>query len=195
MAPNTMTNENYAEQQARAQVSSICAMVAALECDWDRLEELREEQEDLVGAVAVAQCDADEMADTANSETYATALADAQRELVEWNDENAEELAELVEAAGEHADYDAAMEAIHCDPLSVEVRSGWSEPGDSLDPSEFRIVLCTGGPHVELQGDLDRYGDPSRVRVLYSDWGTSGELFDFDRTAVLTYCQQHHVGA
>lgn len=35
-------SENHAEEQARAQVETIVAMVAALHVDYDRLEELRE---------------------------------------------------------------------------------------------------------------------------------------------------------
>lgn len=40
-----MTNrtENYAEEQAAAQYSSIVDMLAAVECDYERLDELREE--------------------------------------------------------------------------------------------------------------------------------------------------------
>lgn len=40
-------SDNRAEAQARAQVESVCAMVAALECDYDRLKELREERDEL----------------------------------------------------------------------------------------------------------------------------------------------------
>jgi hypothetical protein len=39
-----MSNEeNYAEREAKARYESICSMVAALECNYDRLEELRDE--------------------------------------------------------------------------------------------------------------------------------------------------------
>lgn len=99
----------------------------------------------------------------------------------------------LEEAAGENTSEEQAREAIECDPLSVEVRSGWTSSKDEFEVEEFRIVLCTGGPHVELVGNLDR-GVPSRVRVLYRDWGTSGELFDFDHASVIEYCQQFYFG-
>ena len=43
-----MKTEDRAEDQAAAQFASICAMLAAVECDYDRLEELRDtEPEDL----------------------------------------------------------------------------------------------------------------------------------------------------
>lgn len=104
--------------------------------------------------------------------------------------DDAEELAKLEEAAGDCEAEDDARERILVNPLSVEYRSDWASPGEELTPSEFRVVLCTGGPHVEIVGDIDL----SRVRVLYRDWGDRGELFDFDHDAVVTYCQIIGVG-
>lgn len=151
-----------AESQARAQVESIVSMVAALNCDYARLQELRDMKTDPDRYIM----DADE----------------------------SEELAEL-ESVADYESEDEAREAILQDALSVEVRSGWTNVDAlaEIGPEEFRIVLCTGGPHVEIVGELDR-GTPTRARVLYRDWGTSGELFDFDRDAVLTYCQQFYFG-
>ena len=93
-----------------------------------------------------------------------------------------EELAELEEQAGEFADQDEARDAIHATPLSVEVRSGWRAVGDDAgEPEEFRIALCTGGPHVELTGDIG-----GSVRVVFKDWGESGEYYpDADERAAL----------
>lgn len=64
---------------------------------------------------------------------------------------------------------DAMREA----PLSVEIRSGWREPGDgaSLDPDEFRILLSTGGPALRVMGELN-HGEPSRCWFEMQDWGT-----------------------
>jgi hypothetical protein len=159
-----------AKDQARAEVESICRMVAALECDFERLEELREERDD-----------------------YAAAYTPDYEGRAQWAEEypnEAEELAELEEAAGEWSDRDDVQEDIQEDPLSIEVRSGWADVGETLTPEEFRIVLCTGGPHVEILGELDEHGEPDRVRVLYRDWSESGELHDFDHEAVLTYCKE-----
>lgn len=159
-----MSNTEYtARSQAMAQVHSIAEMVAALECDYDLLEELR----DLKGL---------------SHDDTALSL------------DELEELAELEEAAGGCESVDEARERITEDPLSVEVRSAWGDVGGTLTPSEFRIVLCTGGPHVEIVGELDENLQPTRVRVLYRGWGESGELFDFDRDTVLTYCQQFYFG-
>lgn len=146
-----------AESQARAQYETIAAMVAALDVDYDRLQELRDE--------------------------YATL---SENEIRNWP--FAGELAELEESANGCTSEEEAIEAIENDPLSVEVRSDWESSADNFTPSEFRVVLCTGGPHVEIVGDLDQYGEPSRPRILFRDWGTSGELFDFDRDIVTRYC-------
>ena len=79
----------------------------------------------------------------------------------------------MIRAIEEQADQDEARDAIHATPLSVEVRSGWRSVGeDAGEPEEFRIVLCTGGPHVELVGVI---GDTARV--VFRDWGESGEYY------------------
>lgn len=104
--------------------------------------------------------------------------------------EDAEELAALEEAAGDCGSEDDARERIQVNPLSVEYRSDWVSYGEEMAPSEFRVVLCAGGPHVEIVGGVDL----SWIRVLYRDWGDRGELFDFDRDAVVTYCQVIGVG-
>lgn len=167
-----------AKEQARAQVESITAMVAALECDYERLEYLRDMRAEWV----YEYCAATGAETTAAQKTWAA----------EFTDEAAE-LAELESAAGDCTSEEEARSRIEEDPLSVEIRSGWGDPGETSEPAEFRILLCTGGPHVEIVGDLDR-GEPSRPRILYKDWGTSGELFDFDHDAVLTYCRVFYFG-
>lgn len=106
-----------------------------------------------------------------------------------------EELEELEEAAGEYEDQEAAERAIQEDPLSVEYRSSWTSDTSDMEAAEFRVLLCTGAPHVEILGELDRYNEPARVRVIYKDWGESGELFEFDHDAVLEYCRIVGVGS
>lgn len=166
------------ENQARAQVESIAAMVAALECDYERLEYLRDMRAEWV----YEYCSATGAETTAAQKTWA-----------QENPDDAAELAELESAAGDCTSEDDAHERIEQDPLSVEIRSGWVSTKEDFEPEEFRIVLCTGGPHVEIVGALDR-GEPSRPRILYRDWETSGELFDFDRDTVLSYCRVFYFG-
>ena len=88
----------------------------------------------------------------------------------------------LDEQAGEYANRDEARDAIYGTPLSVELRSSWRGVGeDAGEPEEFRITLCTGGPHVELTGDIG-----GTVRVVFKDWGESGEYYpDADERSAL----------
>jgi hypothetical protein len=73
----------------------------------------------------------------------------------------------------DYHDEDSAREAIDNDPLSVEVRSDWHSAGDKGDkPTEYRILLCTGGPAVQITGDLDEYGQPENAKLEYQDWFT-----------------------
>lgn len=239
-----------AKDQAIAQVASICAMVAALDVDYERLQELQKKAAD--GAWAAnwnmpgympdnppamfETCDeareylVDQMQNAADcidvrefpeqsAEMRALESAAAElRQMIEdtpdaeygqtigqyhyfithmpgtlADEDEAKELQELQEAAGDCEDEDEARQQILDDALSIEIRSDWCNPGEEMTAGEFRIVLCTGGPHVEIVGDLDR-GSPGRPRILYRDWGDSGELFDFDRDAVTRYCEQFFFG-
>lgn len=164
-----MTKENRAIEQANAQMASIRDMVATLELDWERLDELKEDQ--------------------AGFDTPAEYAA-------EYPDE-ADELAELAELAGDCENEDDARELIENDPLSVEVRSGWTTPGDTVEPDEFRILLCTGGPAVQIKGELDVYGEPCRAWLEYQDWFSGwterpNESGDLD--ALLSYARCFYFG-
>lgn len=172
--------EDHGKQQARAQYESIAAMVAALNCDFERLEELREEREALASAAE----------DPESEDETAEAVA----ALAEWDEENAEELNTLEHEAGEYSDADEARERIQEDPLSVEVRSSWVSLGDVLSADEFRILLCTGGPAVQIVGELDR-GEPIRAWIEYQDWGTPWtQYFNADSDTLLTYCREFYFG-
>jgi hypothetical protein len=245
-----------AKNQAQSQVESIVAMVAALNCDYDRLKELRdkakeghyvagwnlpgylpdsepasfEAADDARSYIADAIRDAaDAMRDAADADDaddagYAADVADAIAYALEkleteknraeysgqvgkfvywisYNDgladlEEREELDRLKAAAGDCESEEDARMRIDQDPLSIEVRSGWETLYEELKPREFRVILCTGGPHVELQGDLDSYQQPDSVRVIYACWGESGEYFPDGEEcyALLTYCRQFYFG-
>ena len=153
----TIETQNHAEEQAEAQYSSIVRMLAAVECDYDRLTELKDERDELTEAVKDAE-------DTEEREAAELALH-------RWEVDNADELAELEDAAGDCTDEDDARQRISEDPLSVEVRSDWTTPGEELEAAEFCILLCTGGPAVRIVGELNR-GEPCRAWLEYQDWGT-----------------------
>ena len=89
----------------------------------------------------------------------------------------------------EYHDEDEASEAISADPLSVEVRSGWTTLGNDLEPEEYAILLCTGGPAVRIRGELDSDGNPCRAWIEYQDWGTPWREYHdgHDAPALLAY--------
>ena len=175
-----------ARGQAQAQANSVQAMVAALECDYDRLAELREERNERAERLAELREERDERAERLaelreERDERAARLEELQdigdaEELADLEaplQDDAEELADLEAAAGDCESRDDAETRIQEDALSVETRGGWITPGETEDePEEFRIVLCCGGPHVEMRGELTN-GEPSRAWLEYQDWGTA----------------------
>lgn len=74
----------------------------------------------------------------------------------------------LTDYEGENLD-DIARELA----LSVEVRSGWQEPGYSPRFDNYRILFSFGGPNVWFHGDLDHYDEPSPYIEVKAYWGNS----------------------
>lgn len=78
-----------------------------------------------------------------------------------------ESLSELLEQAKAEDDDTCIQE----DPLSIEVRSDWHSIGDSDNkPTEYNILLTTGGPAARIIGELDEYQQPKTARFEYQDW-------------------------
>jgi hypothetical protein len=76
---------------------------------------------------------------------------------------------------GENREQEEAEQAIHEDALSVEVRGGWHTPGNPEqggEAEEYRILLCTGGPAVQIVGALSEHGEPITAHLMVQDWGT-----------------------
>jgi hypothetical protein len=165
----TQQDQDNAKQQAEAQLASIRQMIAAASLDWDRLEELRDLR---------ADHEAD-MAEEADPKPWPVAYPD-----------EAEELAELEEAAGEYRDREDAEEAIYNDPLCIQYRSGWVNNADEMTPEEFYILLCTGGPAVRIIGDLDEHGEPCRAWLEYQDWGTPWTMLFEGQEDALEYARR-----
>ena len=161
-----MTSDKTREEQAaeigKCAMSAIREMVEALECDYERLEELRELWADANQAIGddFTQIDADE-------------------------------LAELEAAAGECASREDAEQRIMDDPLSLQFRSGWSTSRDELEPEEFELLLSTGGPAVRIIGDIDR-GEASNPKLEVQDWfkpWTEYNTTSDDDAALEAYCR------
>lgn len=154
-----MEEEDRAKQQAQAQLESIREMLAALNVDYERLEELREEMEEAHEG----------QGNPAPFESWLKEMAGNEDGTLQ---EAAQELLDLESAAGDCANQDDAQRRIQEDPLSVQIRSCWYTPGAEPEPCEFEILLCTGGPAVRILGELGRFNEPSRAWLEYQDWGT-----------------------
>lgn len=109
---------------------------------------------------------------------------------------------EPVDYDGESFDDESALsDRLQEKPLSVQVRGGWHNPGDSdgfdAKPEEFMILLSTGGPALRIVGDLDGYGQPSSPRLQWQDWGTpwNDHATDYaEDQAIAEFCQLFYFG-
>jgi hypothetical protein len=177
-------SDNYAYEQAKAQANSISTMVAALNADYDRREELKDERDSL----------RDDAADIEKSDSE---HIEACKALADWLQSHEDELRELEEAANGNESEDEARERIQEDALEVQVRGEWHNPGETHNtPSEFYILLCTGGPAVRIMGELNAFCEPARAWIEYQDWGTpwTHAVNVIDQDTLLQYCQQFYFG-
>ena len=90
---------------------------------------------------------------------------------------------------------ETARQHILEDVLSVEVREGWHTAGDKGVTEEFKILLCTGGPAVQIIGDLDTDNEPHTAFIQYQDWGTpwtNYPLSSEETEIVLEYCRHFY---
>jgi len=219
-----MSNDNEnARNQARAQFESIKEMVAALNLDWDRLEELREEKVRLLRNWEDSRQELEEkekefgdklfphedscatQQDWEGVEPFCNCelgslrgeLENSEDALNEWNDAYEEELSELEAEAGDCANKEDAEQRIQEDPLSVQVRSDWHDPGGDSEASEFQILLCTGGPAVKIEGKLGQWNQPESAEIFYQDWFTPWSplgLTHKEQEIVLEYCHCFYFG-
>lgn len=120
-----------------------------------------------------------------NAAPYLDSITALVKALTDAREEDDEEAAELAE------------QAIHEDALSVQVRSDWHDVGGSSDPTEFFILIATGGPAVRIIGTLDRE-EPDTARLEFQDWGTpwtTVPLTEEQAGAVLEYARAFYFGA
>lgn len=183
MQTETETETDHALKQAKAQAASIVEMVRALDRET-AAEDFADSLsfDDCVRALKASGLDVSDMPTELNPirERVAEGLAD---ESIDADD------------AGFEFDEEEARERILEDPLSVGVRSGWVASKEDMEPEEFYILLCSGGPAVRIVGELDR-GEPSRAWIEYQDWGTPWtQLFgEIEQDTLLTYCRQFYFG-
>jgi hypothetical protein len=170
----------YEQLQAigKSRADSIASMVAALECDYDRLEELRAERADY------QERDKTEPLTEPLTESWAQASSD-----------EAEELVELEATAGDCESREDAEQRIHEDPLEITLAGEWSL-GDTPKADKAYILLGTGGPATRIVCELDGDMQPERAYIQAQDWGTPWTDCPgvIDRDTLLTYCQQFYFG-
>lgn len=96
----------------------------------------------------------------------------------------------------EYHNEEAARQSIQEDPLSVQIRGGWHNPGEKDEAMEYEILLCTGGPACRIMGELGEHNEPDTAVIEYQDWFTPWETYhntngDED-TALLFYARQFY---
>ena len=161
----TITTDN-AENQAKAQLENIQAMMARLE--------------------HTQECDGAECILTIQD------FIDG----LEYMNSGGVGISELRE---QYHNEDEALERIQEDPLSVQVRSDWTDPyrwnGPGLKAAEYEILLMTGGPAVRIIGDLPQHDEPDNAHLQYQDWGTPWtELFPTDMVTLIAYARTFYFG-
>lgn len=119
-------------------------MVAALECDYDRLEELRLESKEFENKHGYKSANA-ALAELESAAGECTSRDDAEQRI--------QEDALSVEVCAGWYQIDEAG-------------------ADSKMPVEFQILLSTGGPASRIMGELEN-GEPCDARLEVQDWGTS----------------------
>lgn len=127
-----------------------------LEASWKRMNET---------LAKVAPLDEDKLADAkrqgqAQFDSIKIMVADLQCAVDQDNEGGADET-------------EAPRRRIEEDALSVQVRSGWYQPGASKEdraPEEYEILLCTGGPACRIVGELDDYCQPTSAQLEVQDW-------------------------
>ena len=82
-------------------------------------------------------------------------------------------------------DWNEAREAILDDPLTVEVRTDWHRVGavEAAKPTHYKILLCWGGPAVQIVGTLDAHNQPESAALEHQDWFTEWTTYPLSATA------------
>jgi len=125
-----------------------------------------------------------------------TSLTQAYAQL-ESISEMVDELKTAERSAVDDATIEDAEQAMYVKALSVQVRSGWTAPGDPMEAAEYEILLCTGGPAVRIVGRLDQYSEPETATLEHQNWGTpwtDAPIKREDEETLLTYARQFYFG-
>jgi hypothetical protein len=107
------------------------------------------------------------------------------------------EMVEALHKSETDEEREEALQTIQDDPLSVDVRSGWVSSGCDMEPEEYSILLCTGGPAVRITGSLDLF-EPDTAKIEYQDWFTPWvdmPVTGKEEWALLEYARQFYFSA
>ena len=119
-------------------------------------------------------------------------MSDNSRHQAEVQLTTIKEMLQAVENAADD-EREAAEQAIYDDPLAVDVRSGWVNVWTTeFEPVEYRVLLCTGGPAVQLEGELDDRNQPYNVQLQHQDWFEPWQTVPLtaeDTETLLTYAR------
>jgi hypothetical protein len=158
-----MTNQNL-QSVGKGCAATICEYVAALECDYDRLEELREIHECVAPDPEMDESQREEYEELLNVAGECTSREEAETRIQEWP-------LELSVRSGWHP-------------------PGWHLSGKDIRSEEFLLLLGTGGPATRIRGELDEHGEPRRAWLEVQDWGTPWtRYFDIDQEMLLTFAR------
>lgn len=162
-----MDSNDSLKETGRCAAAALVEMVAALECDYDRLEEL----------------DSEELNDDINNlieSPEATELVELREAAGECKD---------ADEASERIQEDALEVVVRGDwcPAGDQERLG--------APVEFKILLATGGPAARIMGELDESCEPVRAWLEVQDWGTPWtQYFDIEQDTLLAYARCFYFG-
>lgn len=139
----TDTREKNLQKIGKSALSSIRYMVAALECDYDRLADLRDMKDECDAGTSLTEDDADELA------TLESDAGDCKDQ-----DEARERIQEDPLSIEFRTGWMTGREVVE--------REDWAEA---------KILLATGGPAVQIIVELND-GQPHRAYLQVQDWGT-----------------------
>ena len=94
-------------------------------------------------------------------------------------------------------DVEQARTAITDDALTVEVRTDWHSVGavEAAKPTDYKILLCWGGPAVQIIGTLDTFNQPDSAQLQYQDWFTEWTdypLTDAEAETLVKYAREFY---
>lgn len=106
-----------------------------------------------------------------------------------------------IETMREELDNEAERERISSEgALEVQVKSDWYTPGEdgANKPTEYYILLGTGGPADRIRGELNQYCQPTTAVYEFQDWfkpwTAATDTTNEEDATLLEYAQQFWFG-